>query len=223
LATETPMPDRTEPRSCDRGVIERPKGSGIWWAIWYDEHNHKRRKKCGSNRLAVQFRAKKLNEVFERQNFPERFRNKDTLLADAIDDYIARRQGMLRSLVNWKRYARQWKKALGAKTLRQILPGDVERFAARRRAAGLCDASVNRELTFLRTVINMAIEDGKAISNPVRPSSSRRRTTPGFATSPLRKKRSSVQKLPTSTGRPSHLRCTRAFARGTCSSSAGRT
>ena len=152
----------------DRGVLERPKDSGIWWAVWYDQYGHKRRKKCGPKRLALQFRAKMLNEVFERQHFPDRFRRQNFLVSDAIDDYLARKRGTLRSLVNWERYAKQWKASLAGKSLRQVVPGDVERYAARLRTEGLSDASVNRDLTFLRSVFNMAIEDGKADANPVR-------------------------------------------------------
>jgi integrase len=51
--------------------------------------------------------------------------------------------------------------------LREITPGHVERYAARRRAEGLADASVNRELTFLRCVFNVAIADEKTDANPV--------------------------------------------------------
>ena len=160
--------ERKETRLHDRGVLERPKGSGVWWAVWYDEYGHKRRKKCGPKRLAIQFRAKMLNEVFERLHFPNRFRHQNVLVADAIEDYLTRKRGVLRSLVNWERYAKQWKATFAGKILRQVVPGDIERYAARRRADGLCDASVNRELTLLRSVFNMAIEDGKAETNPVR-------------------------------------------------------
>src|SRR5215468_6879957 len=54
-------------------------------------------------------------------------------------------------------------------TLAEITPGHVERYAAVRRAEGKADASVNRELTFLRCVFNAAIRDGKVERNPVLP------------------------------------------------------
>ena len=172
ICCETSMADAeakndTTGRRRERGILERPKGSGIWWAVLYDEHGHKRRKRCGPKRLAVQFRAKMQNQVFERVHFPGRFRPKNVLVSDAIEDYLVRKRGTLKSLVNWERYAKQWKETLAGKTLRQLVPGDVERYAARRRTQGLSDASVNRELTFLRSVINMAIADGKAETNPV--------------------------------------------------------
>jgi integrase len=161
------MSDSLKLRLRDRGVQERPKGSGIWWAVWYDEFGHKRRKKCPTQRLALQFRAKMQNEVFERQHFPDRFKRRNVPVSEIIDNYLARKRGTLRSLVNWERYAKQWKASLAGKTLRQIVPGDVDRYAAERRAAELSDASVNRELTLLRAIFNMAIDDGKADRNPV--------------------------------------------------------
>ena len=110
---------------------------------------------------------KRKTEVQERRFFPERLKRRDILVASMIDDYLARVKGRIRSYVNWERYGNAWKEALAGKTLRAVTPGDVERYAARRRADGMADASVNRELTFLRCVFNVAREDGKADTNPV--------------------------------------------------------
>jgi site-specific recombinase XerD len=49
------------------------------------------------------------------------------------------------------------------------VPGDIERYIARRRAAGMSEASCNRELTFLRCVYRRAMKDGIAASSPVLP------------------------------------------------------
>src|SRR5262245_13443966 len=66
------------------------------------------------------------------------------------------------------RYARYWKDALPGRTLRQVTPGDIERYVAR-RIEEMAPASINRELAFLKHVFNIAIRDGLAESNPVRP------------------------------------------------------
>jgi hypothetical protein len=113
----------------------------------------------------VEVYQKRKTEIREGRFFPERIRQHETLLEHAIDDYLARGKGRLRSYVNWKRCGRYWKEAFPGKTLREILPGDVERYAARRRKEGMAAASVNRELGFLRTVYRMAIKDGKGIGN----------------------------------------------------------
>ncbi len=150
-----------------RGVFERPAGSAIWWVCYFDENGRKHREKIGPKALALKVYQKRKNEIQERRFFPERIRRKEVLLADMIDDYLARKKGRMKNFVNWARYGRNWKTALGERTLRAILPGDVERCAARLRGKQLSDASVNRELTFLRCVFNVAIEDGMADTNPV--------------------------------------------------------
>jgi integrase len=85
-----------------------------------------------------------------------------------IDDYLARNKGKLRWFDHYERYGRTWKTAFPGRPLAQLLPGDVERYVAERRNQ-VAPATVNRELAFLRRVFNVAIEDQKADSNPVRP------------------------------------------------------
>ncbi len=152
----------------DRGIFERPKGSGVWYARYRDEHGRLHREKVGPKGLALKVYQKRRTEITERRFFPERIRRPDILVSVAIDDYLVRLKGRSRSYRNWDRCGKVWKAALGNKTLREVLPGDIERFRARRRGEGLAPASVNRELSFLRSVFNAAIEDEKIEKNPVR-------------------------------------------------------
>jgi integrase len=151
-----------------RGIFERPKDSGIWWVRYADENGRIHREKVGPKGLAAKVYTKRKNEVQERRFFPERVGRRDVLVAEIIDDYLARSKSRMKNDVDWKRYGRQWKAELGTKSLRAVTPGDVERFAAQRRRSGLAVASVNRELTFLRCAFNVAIEDGQLDGrNPV--------------------------------------------------------
>jgi integrase len=144
----------------ERGVFERPTGSGIWWVCYFDEYRRKHREKVGSKSLALKVYQKRKTEIAERRFFPERIRKREILLKAAIDDYLKRVKGRTRSYVNVERNGRYWKDALGSKVLRQITPGDIQRYAARRLDEGMAAASVNRELTFLRAVFYMALGDG---------------------------------------------------------------
>ena len=164
-----------------RGVFERPAGSDVWWVCYFDEHSRKHREKVGSKALALKVYQKRKNEIQERRFFPERIGRRDVLLKDVIDDYIDRNKDKLRWFGHYERYAALWKDALSGKTVREIVPGDIERVVAKRRAAKpkskrhdktkpLAPATINRELAFLRRVFNVAIEDGKLDKNPVRPS-----------------------------------------------------
>lgn len=91
----------------ERGIFERPGGSGVWWVRYHDEHGREHRKKVGPKRLAVEFYRKVKNEIFERRHFPGRYRRRDVLLADAIADHLARNASRLRALQDWKRIGRK--------------------------------------------------------------------------------------------------------------------
>ncbi len=173
---KAPAPRR---RRRPRGVFERPRGSGIWWVRYADENGRIHREKVGPKSLALEVYRKRKTEIAERRFFPERIRRRDVQLADMIDDYLERNRGRLRWFDHYERFARTWKAAFPRRTLREILPGDVERYVAKRRLDRpskrrnpkklLAPATINRELAFLRHLFNVAIEDGKAEVNPVRP------------------------------------------------------
>jgi integrase len=88
------------------------------------------------------------------------------LLADMIDDCIDRAKA-LRAWKEYERAGRYWKELFPNRTLGEIVPGDIERYMAK-RISEVAPATVNRSLSFLRRVFNVAIADGLAESNPVR-------------------------------------------------------
>ena len=172
---------RRSSRRRTRGVYEHPRDSGVWWVCYFDERGKRHREKVGPKSLALDVYAKRKNAVRERRFFPEDIRRREVPLATVIDDYLERNRGTLRWMDHYERYGRFWKAVFKGKTLREILPGDVERAIAKRRAEGslrrgkhqqrrpLAPASINRELAFLRRVFNVAIADEKIESNPVKP------------------------------------------------------
>jgi site-specific recombinase XerD len=150
-----------------RGIFERPRGSGSWWVRYADEQGRIHREKAGPKSLALRLYTRRKAEVAERRFFPERVRRRDVLLADFIRDYLARIQGTLRSYVDLERHGRVWQAALGDRSLRQVVAGDVQRYVAK-RLTEVRPASVNRELAFLKRTYNVAIADGLLETNPVR-------------------------------------------------------
>ena len=162
-----PMVDETKRGRRKRGIFERPKGSRMWWVRYADEHGRLHREKVGPKGLALKVYQKRKTEVQERRFFPDRFRRREVTLADAIDDYLARIKGRLRSYRDYIRNGARWKTIFPGKTLRQILPGDIERWVAK-RIPEVAPASLNRELAFLKRLFNVAIADGNLETNPVR-------------------------------------------------------
>ncbi len=150
-----------------RGIYEYPKGSGAWWVCYFDEHGRRHREKVGPKALAAKVYQKLKTEIAERRFFPDRLRRRHYLLADVIDDFLSRNRDRLRAFGHYCRHGRTWKAAFPGRTLAQVLPGDVERYVADRRQQA-APGTVNRELSFLRRVYNVAIADQKADTNPVR-------------------------------------------------------
>src|SRR5262245_60562526 len=150
-----------------RGIFERPRDSGIWWVCYFDENGRKHREKIGSKGLAAKVYQKRKNEVQERRFFPERIRRREVFLADIINDYLDRVEGRLRCYREYERYGRYWTTTFPGRSLRQILPGDIERYVAQ-RIKEVAPATVNRELQFLKHLFYVAMKDGLADANPVR-------------------------------------------------------
>ena len=166
-----------------RGVFERPAGSGVWWVRYHDEHGREHRERIGPKGLAVEVYRKRKTEVAERRFFPERIRRREVRVAELIDDYLKRIERTHRSYWESVRHGVLWKAALGDRTLREVVTGDVERYVARRlagelrppdrrkgkpRPGAVRPATVNREVSFLRRIFNVAITDGLAEVNPVK-------------------------------------------------------
>jgi hypothetical protein len=149
-----------------RGIFERPTRSGVWWVRYHDDHGREHREKVGPKGLAVKVYQKRKTEVQERRFFPERIRRREVMLADMIDDYLARAT-TLRAYKEYQRAGSYWKAAFPGRTLGQIVPGDIDRYVAR-RVREVAPATVNRELSFLRRVFNVAIADGNADANPLK-------------------------------------------------------
>jgi hypothetical protein len=114
-----------------RGIFERPKGSGVWWVRYHDQHGREHREKVGPKGLAQDVYRKRKNEIREGRFFPERIRRRDPLLREFIEDYLARVKGLLRSYRDQARCGRLWVGALGDRPLRQIVAGDIQRYIAR--------------------------------------------------------------------------------------------
>ncbi len=184
-ATASAPRRRRKPPQKERGIFEKPKGSGVWWVRYHDEQGHEHREKAGPKALARQVYAKRKTEIRERRFFPEQTPEWNPTFAERIEDYLARRASTRRDRDGAARYGRYWREApeTKGKTMRQLTTEDFERYRERRRTAtavgakrkrgAASAATLNRELGFARAVFNdfrEALEDRKLspIANPVR-------------------------------------------------------
>ena len=162
--------DERSPRSDKRPPTRRlraPEGFRRLVGCYFDENGRRHREKVGPKALATKVYQKRKNEVQERRFFPERIRRRDVLLADFFKDYLARVKGRLRCYREYDRYAKHLAATFPGRTLRQLLPGDIERYVAK-RSQEVLPATVNRNLQFLKHVFYVAMKDGLCERNPVR-------------------------------------------------------
>lgn len=156
----------------DRGIFERPVGSGVWWVRYADEHGKLRRIKVGkyNTALAVYNRKKEAARLARLLPPPIPPPPVPTpRIVPTVDEYIEtvleRTKGMLRSWVEYKRAGDLWKAAFGSRRLDTITPGDIEQWRAAHRDDWK-PATMNRHLAFLRRVFYLAIGDGHVATSP---------------------------------------------------------
>ena len=153
----------------DRGIFERPKGSGIWWVRYHDQYGREHREKIGTAKsLALEVYQERKTDI--RRGKYRADKPRDVLLRDFLPTFLKGRvkrnpgTGALENVLKDMQHAARTA-ALGKLSLRQIKPGDIRRQVHRRQEAGIAPATINRELAFLRRAFNVAIEDHHADKN----------------------------------------------------------
>ncbi|MFX0198639.1 MAG: tyrosine-type recombinase/integrase [Candidatus Hodarchaeota archaeon] len=153
----------------ERGIFERPKGSGIWWVRYADNFGRIHREKVGPKGLAKTVYQKRKTDVREGKFFPEKIRRKREILFDDMVKLFLRdhSQPNKRSYRDDIYRVKRLLDTFGGKALSEISTQDIERFKAR-LAREVSPATVNRHLTLLKTILNKAVEWGKTEANPAK-------------------------------------------------------
>ena len=153
--------------SKDRGLFERPPGSGIWWIRYYDAQGKDHREKVGPKGLAKQVYAKRKTQIREGQFFPQSLlRRRSILLAEFITDYLVEVKANHRSYRYDVSHARLWTATFGTVAIDELTANDLEKWK-RERMSVRANATVVRELAWLKRLYNVAIRDEKIEKNPV--------------------------------------------------------
>ncbi len=126
-------------------------------------------RKVGPKALALDVYRKRKTEVRDRHFFPERIRRRDVLLRDFLETFtVMHVEGRLRNAKHYAQYAGRFRKAFGSRPLRQIVPSDLARYVRQRQQDGMAPATINRELAYIRRVLNVALADQLIDTNPVK-------------------------------------------------------
>ena len=162
----------------DRGVVEKPTGSGQWWVRLY-ANGREKWYRCDTKSQAKALYGRLKGEQREKTYFPEKFaKAKDITLSAWILRCLEGSAN--RGTMNERRYARRWRLLLGKRLLQAITLEELRRIQtvmkARRSKLQARDGqeprawapgTINRHFGYLRHVLNLAIKDGLLDRNPV--------------------------------------------------------
>ena len=151
--------------SRDRGLFERPKGSGIWWIRYHDGDGHEHREKIGTKSLARRVYEKRKTEIRDGRYFPPE--NKIAVRFDEIAaDYKAAAQKDGREIIRGEIGYRRLQECFGGMAADSIASSYIEAFRDR-LGEDLSPATVNLHLKLLRAIFIRAVRAQTVSSNPV--------------------------------------------------------
>lgn len=155
----------------DRGLFERPKGSGIWWIRYHDHLGKERRRQIGpktaARRVYRQTRARidqykrgliSLEELLGRKKCP------------TLAEYLKTLEPELRQKKSWRddrRYMENWIRLIGDLPLDEVGQLHANKRRAARLERGKAPATINREAAFLKRVLFTAKSQGVIDRNPL--------------------------------------------------------
>lgn len=149
----------------DRGVYEKPVGSGIWW-VRFTANGKENRRKIGRKTDAKNYYARVRAQILEGRYEPERPRV--LTLGVWITEHLETIPTGTASLPMQRTYGAFWTDRLGDHKLTDVKTADLERVQASLRAEGrLSDSTINRYYAFIKKVMGVAVRDGLVRSNPV--------------------------------------------------------
>lgn len=146
------------------GVFEKPKGSGIWWILYYANGVRQPREKVGSKSNALKLYQKRKGNALAGEKMPE-LRKKRVLLGELIDDAVEFAKAHNSDVRSYVTKAAIVRKDLGAKDASAITPQELSRWLAKQCKTS---ATYNRYKSFLSLCFREGLANGKVKSNPAR-------------------------------------------------------
>lgn len=147
-----------------RGIFERPKGSGLWWIDYRDASGRRRREKIGAHSAAVTaYRRRQRNQKGAKFVAP----TEATFSAIARERMTARQPYLAASSVRTDEIRlRPIVQAFGKLPVGAVSPARIETFLAGIVSGGCSKATANRYRALLSSVFKLAVRNGRIRSNP---------------------------------------------------------
>jgi site-specific recombinase XerD len=157
-----------------RGVFEKKVGAGIWWIQYFDSEGLRHREKVGRKSAALMLYQKRRTEISEGKKLPV-LRNTpvvrfDEIAADAIEYSKSHNISFEDDIIRMNFILREF----AGRSVDAIKPQDIERWLNQltRKVKGeevaLKPATLNRYRALLSLTFRVAVQNGKASSNPAR-------------------------------------------------------
>ena len=149
----------------DRGLFERPAGSGVWWIRYHDALGRERREKAGTKSQARALYIQRKDEG--RRGLVSEPEGRRLLIHDLLERYLPEVLLRWRRKSDPRRYAVYWSEHLGGMPADALRPSHIQAW----RAQYLQDhsaSSANRALGLLGRVFTLAVRDELVARNPVR-------------------------------------------------------
>lgn len=146
-----------------RGIYERPKGSGIWWILYYvDGQRH--REKVGRKSDATKLYQSRKADALAGRKLPELRSTRALTLSDLIGDVLEFVSDH-KDKRNYVSKAKIVRAALGSRPAADITPQELERWL---RTRCKTSATSNRYKAFLSLCYREGIHNSKVTVNPAR-------------------------------------------------------
>lgn len=118
--------------------------------------------------LAVAVYRQRKTAIREGRFFPEQVNRRARLFDEVVKDWLEYATTDKRSANMDVTRSRRLLAAFGGKPVDALTPQEIERFKADLKAEGWTDATVNRHLALLKSMLNMALRNDKIERNPAK-------------------------------------------------------
>ena len=145
----------------ERGVFERPKGSGVWWIVYYKD-GVRHRESIGSRGDAVDAYHDRKVAIRRGLKLPD-LRNGHVTLSALIDDALEYQGGHASRIRDYESKAKIVKEVMGGRSASAITPQEIDSWLTKRFKT---PATANRYRAFLSMVYKQGMINGKQASNP---------------------------------------------------------
>lgn len=146
-----------------KGVYEHPKGSGVWWILYYKD-GVRHRESIGRRGDAIEAYQDRKVATKRGLKLPD-LRNGKVTLSSLIDDALEFAKTHNGRFRDYESKAKIVREAMGARTASSITPQEIDQWLSKRAKT---PATFNRYRAFLSLVYKQAMINRKQDLNPAR-------------------------------------------------------